>query len=78
MGVVYSAAKFRDEASAKWSVPESEGTYPTFQMGASEEDKKQEISKFIKREKGIKTVKTVELLLKRCFWKLLTKTTLSS
>ena len=67
MGVVYSHDKFQSEAGTVWTVPESEGTYPSFQADATEDEKKKEISKFIEREKGIKTVEVVEDLLKGLF-----------
>ena len=50
-----------------WTVQESEGTYPTFPDDATEDDKKKEISNFIEREKGIKTVEVVKDLLKGLF-----------
>ena len=59
--------KFLGEAGIIWTVPEPEGTYPTFPADATEDDKKKEISEFIKREKGIKTVEVVEDLLKGQF-----------
>ena len=67
LGVVYSDEKFQGEAGTVWTVPESEGTYPTFPDDATADDKKKEISKFIEREKGIKTVEVVEDLLKGLF-----------
>ena len=67
LGVVYSDEKFQGEAGTVWTVPESEGTYPTFPNDATADDKKKEISKFIEREKGIKTVEVVEDLLKGLF-----------
>ena len=47
-----------------WTVPNSQGAYPTFATNATEDQKKKEISEFIKREKGVKTVEATEELLK--------------
>ena len=57
----------RGEAGQSWTVPATEGSYPTFAANASEDEKKREISAFIQREKGIKTVRAVEELLKNMF-----------
>jgi hypothetical protein len=67
LGLVYSQQKFQAEANHEWSVPESEGAYPNFAADATEDDKKKEISQFIEREKGIKTVEATEELLKGMF-----------
>ena len=67
MGTVYSAAKFEADTGTTWTVPESEGAYPTFRANATEEEKKKEISEFIEREKGIRTVEVVEELQKGLF-----------
>lgn len=67
LGLVYSNAKYQAEAGHPWTVPASQGTYPTFATGASDQDKKRTISTFIQTEKGIETVKTVEELLKNMF-----------
>ena len=53
---VYSAAKFLAEAGVAWTVPKSQGAYPIFTPNATEDQKKKEISEFIERKKGIKTV----------------------
>ena len=67
LGVVYSDAKYLAEAGHAWTVPASQGTYPTFPTGATDQEKKAIISKFIQDEKGIKTVEQVEELLKNMF-----------
>ena len=67
LGIVYSAAKFLAEAGEAWTVPNSQGAYPTFAPNATEDQKKKEISEFIEREKGIKTVEATEELLKGMF-----------
>ena len=67
LGLVYSGPKFLAEANVEWTVPESEGAYPTFAANATEDEKKKEISQFIEREKGIKTVEATEELLKGMF-----------
>ena len=56
LGVVYSDAKYLAEAGHAWTVPASQGTYPTFPANATDQEKKAIISKFIQDEKGIKTV----------------------
>ena len=67
LGLVYSPAKYLAEASVEWNVPESEGAYPTLDRNSTEDQKKKQISEFIKREKGIETVQVVEDLLKGMF-----------
>ena len=56
LGITYSGAKFLAEAGEAWTVPNSQGAYPTFATNATEDEKKRELSEFIEREKGIKTV----------------------
>ena len=67
LGLVYSDAKYIDEAGEPWAVPASEGAYPTFLPHATTEEKKKAISEFIEREKGIKIVRITEELLKGQF-----------
>ena len=67
LGVVYSDAKYLAETNHAWTVPASQGTYPTFPAGATDQEKKAIISQFIQDEKGIKTVEKVEELLKNMF-----------
>ena len=47
LGLVYSDAKYIDEAGEPWAVPASEGAYPTFLPHATTEEKKKAISEFI-------------------------------
>ena len=42
-----SGAKFLAEAGEAWTVPHSQGAYPTFATNATEDEKKREISEFI-------------------------------
>jgi len=67
LGVVYSDAKFLAEAGQAWTVPATQGSYPTFPVGATDQEKKAIISKFMLHENGIKKVETVEELLKNMF-----------
>ena len=67
MGIVYSGATFLAGAGEAWTVPNSQGAYPIFAPNATEDQKKKEISEFIEREKGIKTVEATEELLKGMF-----------
>ena len=64
LGEVFSSEKFLAEAGVEWTVPESEGAYPSFNTNATEQEKKQEISAFIIRETDIKIVEAVGNLLK--------------
>ena len=67
LGLVISNEQYRDEAGVDWSVPNTQGAYPTFPADATTEEKKRCISEFIEQEKGIKIVAKVEELLKAKF-----------
>ena len=47
-----------------WTVPTYGGMYPTFSVGATDEENKREVAEFINRETHIKIAELVEELLK--------------
>ena len=67
LGEVFNAEKFLREAGESWTVPQSEGSYPTCATGDSEQEKKKRISDFIRTETDIKIVEATQYLLKALF-----------
>ena len=59
LGEVYTNAKYFTEAGVNWTVPVSQGAYPTFAAYATNDEKKLAISEFIRDEHGIKVVYAV-------------------
>ena len=69
LSVVLDDAVFLAEADVTWIVPTSNGVYPTFRRGTTEDQKKTAISEFIQEETDIKKVDVVHELLKNMFIK---------
>jgi hypothetical protein len=67
LGVVYTAAEYLTEIGVNWTVPPTQGAYPTFTTNATDDEKKLAISEFIRDEHGIKGVNAVQELLKNQF-----------
>ena len=67
LGEVYTNAKYFTEAGVNWTVPVSQGAYPTFAAYATNDEKKLAISEFIRDEHSIKVVDAVRELLKNQF-----------
>ena len=57
-------AVYQTEAGQAWTVPTSGGMYPTFSVGATDDEKKREVAEFINRETHIKIAELVKELLK--------------
>ena len=64
LGSVQRPAVYHTEAGQAWKIPTSGGMYPTFSVGATNEEKKREVTEFINRETHIKIAESVEELLK--------------
>jgi hypothetical protein len=67
LGVVYTATKYLTETGVNWTVPSTQGAYPTFPTTATDDKKKLVISEFIRDGHGIKVVDAVQELLKNHF-----------
>ena len=74
MGEVYTNAKYFTEAGVNWTVPASQGAYPTFAAYATNDEKKLAISEFIRDKHGIKVVDAVWESIKTNSSRTLTKT----
>ena len=61
---VQRPAVYHTEAGQAWTIPTSGGMYPTFSVGATDEEKKREVAEFINRKTHIKISELVEELLK--------------
>ena len=64
LGSVMKDALYQTEAGVPWFVPLTQGLYPTFAAGATENEKRNATAIFITDEKGIKTNEIMEDLLK--------------
>ena len=64
LGSVQRPAVYQTEAGQAWTIPASGGMYPTFLSGATNAEKKREVTEFINREKHIKLSDFVKDLLK--------------
>ena len=64
---------YHTEAGQSWTVPTSGGMYPTFSVGATDDEKKREVAEFINRETHIKIAKLVEEILKNQLLKAVSK-----
>ena len=51
---VQQPAVYQAEAGQAWTILTSEGMYPTFSVGTTDEEKKREVAEFIYRETHIK------------------------
>ena len=63
-GSVQRNAVYHKEAGQAWTIPTSGGMYPTFSVGATDEEKKREIAEFINRGTHININELVEELKK--------------
>ena len=64
LGSVQGPTLYHKEAGQAWTILTSGGMYPTFSVGATDEEKKREVAEFINRKIHIKIVELVEELLK--------------
>ena len=62
LGSLQRPTVYYTEARKAWTIPTSEGMYPTFSGGATNEEKKREVVEFINRETHIKIAELVEEL----------------
>ena len=62
LGSVQRPVVYHMEAGQAWTTPTSGGMYPTFSVGATNEEKKREVAEFINRETHIKIAELVEEL----------------
>ena len=60
LGSVQQPAGYHTEAGQSWTIPKSVGMYPTFSFGATDKEKKREVTKFINRKTHIKIAQLVE------------------
>ena len=67
LGLVLEDAVYQAETSVAWTVPASQGAYPSFARRATDLQKKTSIAEFILNEADIKKVDVVEELLKNLF-----------
>ena len=61
---VQRPAVYCTDVGQAWTVPTSGGMYPTFSVGATNDEKKREVAEFINRETHINIAELVEELLK--------------
>ena len=67
LDAVFPTDKYLADTGQKWSVLESEGAYPNFEVNSTELETKHKISAFIVHETDIKIVEAVGNLLKAQF-----------
>ena len=65
--LVIGGTLFTQETQQTWTLPSSQGSYPTFNANLSVADKKKAISNFIEEETDLKIVKATEEILKNEF-----------
>ena len=59
LGFLQRPAVYHTEAGQAWTIPTFGGMYPTFFVGAFDEEKKREVAEFINRETHIKIAELV-------------------
>jgi hypothetical protein len=64
LGMIMQPVLYTIEAGEAWSVAQSSGTYPTFEPGATEHEKKAKMATFIVVEKAIKVEDVMQNLLR--------------
>ena len=65
VGLVYKPTIYaKEQGTQPWRVPPSQGMYPLFPAGATDNEKKIEITKFVQIEEHIKKAETMERLLR--------------
>ena len=67
LGLVFSATKYFAEAGQDWIVPVSEGAFPLFTAGMTDNQKKDRISDYLVNEFDLKVVAATGELLKNQF-----------
>ena len=67
LGSVSKPALYHTESGHNWVVPASNGVYPVFPAGATNDEKKKEVAEFIDRKTYISVAYIVEELLKNQF-----------
>ena len=73
LGSMQRPAVYHIEAGQAWIIPTSGGMYPTFSIGATDEENKREVAEFINRKTHIKIAELVKELFKNQLLKAFSK-----